>query len=590
MDDVPDRRLLLASARADLLEGGGAPERRGVPDHVAASWRRSVAGGVAPDSVESPYFTELDLASRLVRCARPVIDQLSEQIADVPMCVALTDDRARILARKDSSRWIGRILDRVYFAQGFGYAEGTVGTNGVGTVLEFGESVHIVGAEHFVGTLQSFACAGAPVRDPFTGRIEGVLDISCLADHSTPLMHSLVRAAARRIEHNLVQDRDQAQQALFDVYSRVDARTRGALVAVGPRVVVANTAMQTLLAAGDQEALHDHLRFLADRHTSVDHRVDLPSGARVRLRGSTVAVGDDVAGMIGVVTLVDEVDSHPGPAATPGVAGPRGTASSPAWCAAAAAARAELDAGHPVLVLGEPGAGRFGLLSDLHLQGNPHGRVTRVAARTIEADPREVAEALAAAGDGTLTVLCDVDRLPPATVELLVDALAEHADALPRLAATAAPADGPAPSVHRSLLAVLRGCVTVPPLRHRTADLPALARAILGELAPHRDVRLSAEAVRLLSRYRWPGNVRELREVLAAAVARRPVGVIEAQDLPARCQSTPRSALRPVDEIERDAIVSALRTAAGNRKAAAAALGIARSTMYRKIRQYGITD
>src|SRR5690348_588328 len=130
MDDLPDR-LLLASARADLLEGDGAPERRGVPDHVAASWRRSVAGGVAPDAVESQYFTELDLASRLVRCARPVIDQLSEQIADVPMCVALTDDRARILARKDSSRWIGRILDRVSFAQGFGYAEGTVGTNGV---------------------------------------------------------------------------------------------------------------------------------------------------------------------------------------------------------------------------------------------------------------------------------------------------------------------------------------------------------------------------------------------------------------------------------------------------------------------------
>jgi transcriptional regulator of acetoin/glycerol metabolism len=144
--------------------------------------------------------------------------------------------------------------------------------------------------------------------------------------------------------------------------------------------------------------------------------------------------------------------------------------------------------------------------------------------------------------------------------------------------------------VHRSLLAVLRGCVTVPPLRHRTADLPGLARGLLDELAPHRDVRLSAEAVRLLSRYRWPGNVRELREVLAAAVARRPVGVIEVQDLPAHCQSTPRSALRPVDEIERDAIVSALRTAAGNRKAAAAALGIARSTMYRKIRQYGITD
>ena len=64
--------------------------------------------------------------------------------------------------------------------------------------------------------------------------------------------------------------------------------------------------------------------------------------------------------------------------------------------------------------------------------------------------------------------------------------------------------------------------------------------------------------------------------------------MIEAADLPASCQSTPRSTLRPVDEVERDAIVAAIRDAGGNRKAAAAALGLARSTLYRKIRQYGL--
>ncbi|MDQ4119299.1 MAG: Fis family transcriptional regulator, partial [Actinomycetota bacterium] len=110
----------------------------------------------------------------------------------------------------------------------------------------------------------------------------------------------------------------------------------------------------------------------------------------------------------------------------------------------------------------------------------------------------------------------------------------------------------------------------------------------LGELAAHRDVRLSRDAERLLTRHRWPGNVAQLRDALADALHRRPVGVIEAADLPASCQSTPRSALRPVDQVERDAIVAAIREAGGNRKAAAAALGLARSTLYRKIRQYGI--
>jgi sigma-54 dependent transcriptional regulator, acetoin dehydrogenase operon transcriptional activator AcoR len=589
MVDFPDRRLLLVSARAELLDGGEVQRREGVPDHVAASWRRSVAGGVSVDGVESPYTTELDFQSRLVKCAQPVVEQLADQISDVPMCVALTDNRARILARKDSSHWIGRVLDRVHFAQGFGYAEGAVGTNGVGTVLEFGESVHIVGAEHFVDSLQAFACAGAPVRDPFTGRIEGVLDISCLADQSTPIMHSLVRTAARRIEQNLVQDRDQAQQALFDVYARVEARTRGAVVAVGPHVVVANTVMRTLLDAHDQEALHDHVRFLAPRHTTVDQRVDLPSGVRVRLRGSTVAVGDDIAGMIGVVTLLDEVEGLVG-AATPlptrAALAPSPVlrplhSSSPGLSAAATAARAELRAGHPVLVLGEPGTGRARLLEELYRLDEPEGRLVRHPAAVVEADPQSCARALCTPSPGVLHVLCEVDRLSAAAVERLVDGL----DTRPLFAATAVGS-----SAHPSLLAVFRGSVTVPPLRHRTADLPELMRAMLTDLAPHREVRLSAEATRVLTRYRWPGNVRELREVLAAALTNRPVGAIEAADLPARCQSTPRSTLRPVDELERDAIVGALREALGNRKAAATALGIARSTLYRKLRQYGISD
>ena len=376
MADAADPLRRLTAARADFLDSGDH-ELRGVPDHVAASWRRSASSGVHPHEVASEYHTELDFGSRLVRCAQPVLEQLSEEIADIPMCVALTDNQARILSRRDSNSWIGRILDRVYFAQGFGYAEGAVGTNGVGTVLEFGESVHIVGAEHFVDTLQSFACAGAPIRDPFTGRIEGVLDISCLSQHSTPIMHSLVRSAARRIEHNLLLDRNQLQQALFDAYSRVDARSRQAVLAVGQRVVMANPPMQALLEPGDQEALQDHVRFLMLRHATVDEPVELPSGNLVRLRGSAVRLGTETAGMIGVVSLLTGSTVLPRRPHRPGRPPPRASRAaaasnrvlasrSPAWCAAVGSVRAALPAGEPILVLGEPGTGRFTLLAELH--------------------------------------------------------------------------------------------------------------------------------------------------------------------------------------------------------------------------------
>jgi transcriptional regulator of acetoin/glycerol metabolism len=602
MAEMRDRRLLLASARADLLDGTNNLEFPGVPDRVMASWRRCVSNGVGPDKVEGHYCTELDLGSRLVRCAQPVIDQLSEQIADCPMCVALADNRARILVRRDSNQRIGRIFDRVYFAKGFCYGEGSVGTNGVGTVFELGESMHIVGAEHFVGNLQLLACAGAPVRDPFTGRIEGVLDISCLADHSTPIMHSLVRSAALRVEHNLLLDRNAAQQALFDAYSRVDSRTREAVVAVGPRIVVANTAMQTLLKSTDQEALHDHIRFVTRRHASVDDKVDLPSGLQVRLRGSTVAIGDSVAGMIGVVTLLHDMETASlkrripaaGPMARPSRVRRQDPvkSSSRGWRTAEAAAYRALHTGRTVLVLGEPGSGRFTLLAELVQQQRPGALLNRIEARDVEDDPREIARRLAepTIPPDVLLVLCNVDQLSRRATDALVDAVGAYGAVPALLGATAGAPSSSSDGSSQTLLTLFRQSVTLPPLRHRTADLPAMARSILQDLAPHRELRLSPDASRVLVRYRWPGNIRELRDVLASAVARRPVGVIEAEDLPAYCQSTPRSTLRLVEQIERDAIVDALRQVHGNRKAASTALGLARSTLYRKIRHYGITD
>lgn len=597
MGEGADQRLLLATARADLLENGDF-ELRGVPEHVAASWRRSACLGISPHEVRPVYYPELDFSSRLVRCAQPVIDQLAQQVADLPISVALTDERARLISRRDSNSWIARMLDRVYFAQGFDYAERTVGTNGVGTVLEFGESLHIVGAEHFVDPLQAFACAGAPVRDPLTGRIEGVLDLSCLSEHSTPVMHSLVRSAARQIEHNLLLDRDQPQQALFDAYSRVQARSQEAVLAVGHHVVLANSSLQNLLDPHDQQALQDHLRFVMQRHATVDDQVELPSGALVRLRGSRVEVGAEPAGMVAVVTALPEEKHHPLWRVRRG-AGPSGAtraprtgfvqSQSPAWQSAAAAVEAAIRTNQPVLVLGEPGSGRCSLLTELHQLVHSAGQVVALRAEEVESAPtRTTARLRTAPPRPTLHVLRDIDQLSPKTAAALADALSGAGRSAALLAATASEAVVEQ-AAHQELLAVFSTSATVPALRHRRIDLPALVQALLADLVPHRDARVSREAMRVLTGYHWPGNIRQLKRALSAALTRRPVGVIEPDDLPAFCQSAPRCALRPVDETERDAIVAALRAVNGNRMAAATALGIARSTLYRKIRQYGIT-
>jgi sigma-54 dependent transcriptional regulator, acetoin dehydrogenase operon transcriptional activator AcoR len=582
------QRYELMTARAEFVDSGGTPSPHvAVPDVVLASWRRSLERGVSPVSVENVFYSDLETDSRLVWCAAPVIEQLAEQIADSPMCIALSDSDARILARHDGSSSFARATDRVNFAQGFGYAEGAVGTNGVGTVLESGESVQITGPEHYADSLHTFACTGAPVRDPFTRRIEGVLDISCFADHSTPILHSLVRTAARQIEQNLVAERSRGQHALFEAYTRVEARSRGAVVAVGPRVSIATALAEAMFGPGDSVALQDHVRFRTDAGRTIDDLVDLPSGRRVRVRGSVVSAGEEVAGMVCVLTPLDPARPEPR-LAVPSLTGTAPTrtvgSGTPSMRAAARTVTTALAQDAPVLVLGEPGSGRTSLLRAQFEQLSPDGEVV-LCPPDRTADPERLASLLTAQREvPTLVVLQDLDRLGPLDVRLarrLTQALSLERSC--SLAATASSAPDP------GRIAGFAASTTIPPLRHRTADLPTLTAALLAELAPHRDVRLSPQAQRIVAGFHWPGNVTQLRDTLAAALRRRPAGVVEAADLPAYCQSAPRSTLRGVDRAERDAIVEALREHDGNRKAAAEALGLARSTLYRKLRAYGIT-
>ena len=76
-----------------------------------------------------------------------------------------------------------------------------------------------------------------------------------------------------------------------------------------------------------------------------------------------------------------------------------------------------------------------------------------------------------------------------------------------------------------------------------------------------------------------------MRDVLRTTRA----GAVELDDLPPQCRSTSRRSLTPLESLERDAIVQALADHAGNKTDAAGHLGMSRATIYRKIRDYGIT-
>ncbi len=132
--------------------------------------------------------------------------------------------------------------------------------------------------------------------------------------------------------------------------------------------------------------------------------------------------------------------------------------------------------------------------------------------------------------------------------------------------------------------------IQLPALRERSEDIPILARYFVQTASPtklQKDV--SAAALKRLSEHPWRGNVRELKNVLARSLLLSSDAVLtEAEliflEMPADADDT------TLESLEKDAILTALKLTDGNRKRAAERLGIAKSTLFRKLKEYGLDD
>jgi transcriptional regulator with PAS, ATPase and Fis domain len=139
--------------------------------------------------------------------------------------------------------------------------------------------------------------------------------------------------------------------------------------------------------------------------------------------------------------------------------------------------------------------------------------------------------------------------------------------------------------------------ITVPPLRDRREDIPPLVHHFLVRAASRmkKDVgAVSADAMSALMAYRWPGNVRELEHAVERAVILANTASIRVRDLPP--EVTQKGRPRPGDETldlqeqERVSIERALERFGGNRRKAAEALKISTVTLWRKMKQYGLSS
>jgi len=136
--------------------------------------------------------------------------------------------------------------------------------------------------------------------------------------------------------------------------------------------------------------------------------------------------------------------------------------------------------------------------------------------------------------------------------------------------------------------------IKLPPLRERKADIPLLVNSFLEKFNDsERPIHTICEdAMRRIMAYDWPGNIRELENAIERAVALGSGPILHVGDLPSNLQYTSAEKLPDADELvplealERRAIFRALRETSGDKLAAARLLGIGKTTLYRKLKQY----
>ena len=283
-------------ALAELMNDAAASAT--VRSEIRDSWRRSFEAGLRPDRFDVPFEAVVEADVPLVRAAVPVLDSVVEDLAGLSVSVVLTDHQGLVLDRRVGMRSLRTDLDGISLDTGFLYAEGHIGTNAIGTALVQRSPSMVVGPEHFADAFTSMGCAAVPILDPETGRVGGVIDLTCRAKQADKLMLALARRAAREIEQRLVEDKRVAERVLLQHFLRKRRGAKGPLLFVNQQQMITNAAADTIVHASDLQLVWEQVaRALTDNGLETSQLV-LPDGESMAMQCEGVYDGSALLGAL----------------------------------------------------------------------------------------------------------------------------------------------------------------------------------------------------------------------------------------------------------------------------------------------------
>jgi transcriptional regulator of acetoin/glycerol metabolism len=551
------------------------PVPRPIRPEIRESWLRSEELRIDPlHAAATPGVIE-DRDEHLIAAAKPILDDLGDLLFDTGTAAVLTDETIKMLDFRCGDADLARKMDELDASLGSCWAEHAVGTNATALAALLGHPIEVFGREHYAVELASIATAAAPIFDPETKLIAGVLNLSCDIEHSSAHMRSAAVQAARAIEQRLNGSTDEsARTALFRFLAATrETEEEEAIFVLSDEMLLSNAAAGTLLDRLDRASLRSQAALATASEQG--HLAELALLDGTRLPAQVVAV-DPKESRAGVIVHIAADVASTSPRARRQVGAPARDDSLRATARSSS-----------VLIVGPSGSGKLTLARELH----EHSGRDKLVIIDGYADARRDASAcffrelLAGTwSDDTTLVVRHIDGLGVSSMSRLRALLAEATEPPPIIATlTVEPGALQPPEFSEQFIDKLY----VPQLQQRADAFPEIVADLMRRHGA--SGHMQPAAIKMLAAQPWPGNVRELENVIKGVVSSRRTCDITVRDLPPEVRRTAEGRrLTRMEQLERAAIEQALDEAGGNRSMAASILEIGRATLYRKLKAYGL--
>ncbi|ABM97372.1 sigma-54-dependent Fis family transcriptional regulator [Methylibium petroleiphilum] len=628
--DVRGVRGLWERFNAGLLD----IEERRTPYHqlLLGEWQRCSSLGVDVAMTKGRRLSDDEFRLRreaeqlLLETSVPIVQDVGHFLVDVPGIMILTERTGTVLHITGDPAVRERAAVQSGIVEGSQWNELTAGTNGMGTALAKGQPVHVFATEHFCEGWHSWSCAASPIFDADGQTVLGIIDFTTIEADFRDQALGLTVSVANSIQARMALHRELERRRLLTAFS--DAARH-----------YPHDDMLALDHAG-RPVMHtpnERCRQITERWVSAgsDDTVAVRTTIDVEAPNSGTRIGTIVllakpSGYQRVfrtefkgTTAIEQVGRF-------GEFASRDPDTRRMFDDLQRIAAAEVN----VLIIGETGTGKELLARQVHACSPRHnepylpvncGAISEhlmestffgyVKGAFSGADPRGRAGYFESAKGGTL-FLDEVGELPPAMQVALLRVLEDGSFQRVGSCETIRASCRIIAATHRNLeeliaqgrfrqdlyfrLKVVQR--TIKPLRERPCDIDVLVDQFAEVMRrKHRlvAVNFTAEARDALKRYHWPGNAREVRNAIEAALlcsdgdigleCLPPEVLRRAEPEDRSASAVPIESMASVRDYERQIIVGMLRK---YRKVnqVAQALGIARSTLYRKFAELNINQ